>query len=89
VSPHIIGNKQVRLLSKPWQICAPCLSLPALSLELLEIRVIIQKDGDPTSSFLLSGSILVPPLGVWEARLELLSYLTWSRGLSYDLLEVS
>ncbi|KAK4825549.1 hypothetical protein QYF61_000137 [Mycteria americana] len=31
-------------------------------------------------SSLQQNNVLVPPLGAWEARLELLSYLTWSRG---------
>lgn len=88
MSLHIIDNRLVRLTSKPWQICAPCISLPISSLELLETLMMIEKHGDLTSSFLLSGTILVPPLGVWEARLELLSYLTCSRGLSCDLSEM-
>lgn len=39
-----------------------------------------------TTSFLLSGSRSVPPLGVWEVRLELLSYFIWSRGWGCDSL---
>lgn len=85
--PHLIGNRLFRVMSRHKSVCVPCVFLPVLSLELIVTCMIIQHR-DPSSSFLMVSNFLMSPLPVWETSLELLSYLTWSRGLSFDLLDM-
>lgn len=51
--PHIIGYRVLRLMAKLWYACVPCVSLSALSLELI-VAFMIMQHRDP-SSFLPDG----------------------------------